>query len=313
VKPVSTSFQRRRDIRFGELLVDRASERRADQAWLNQLHTDSAAVEVLVDAQGRVLARVHGSVEASWPVLPGAAVQTFLGVVKGVPYFARLIEAERSEALAQERSARWLDLRSFALQSSAQHGGMAAFARGMLYWQQRHRYCGSCGAPTVLEQAGHRATCTDPTCATEHFPRTDPAIIVVVTHGERALLGRQSVWPQKRYSTLAGFVEPGESLEDAVCREVAEESGVIVSDCDYFGSQPWPFPSSLMLGFVAQAESAEIRRGDELEDVRWFDPDEFIELVARREVLPPPPLSVSFSLIAHWLRSTRGHELDRTL
>lgn len=312
MKPDLSSFQRRQRIRFSALPIDRASERREQVGWLQELHANPQAVELLVDAQGRVLSHARAP-NAHWHARPDTPAQAFLGLVDGVPHFARLIDDERCEPLAHELQARWLDLRSFALLADHLQGGLAAYARGMLHWQQRHRFCGNCGSPTWLGQAGHRATCSNPDCAIEHFPRTDPAIIVVVVHGDRALLGRQSVWPQKRYSTLAGFVEPGESLEDAVCREVAEEAGVIVSDCDYFGSQPWPFPSSLMLGFVAQASDPEIRRGDELEDVRWFDPDEFIDLVTRREVLPPPPLSVSFSLIEHWLLSTRGHVLDRTL
>jgi NAD+ diphosphatase len=313
VKPALTSFQRRQSISFAASPLDRASEKRDQVDWLAQRYADRVAVETLIDPQGRVLAAAHDGNHALWSVLPGSVVHTFLGLVHGVPHFARLIDVEHVEPLAQQLQARWLDLRSFALQTDALAGGIAAYARGMIYWQQRHRYCGACGAATVLEQAGHRARCSSPTCAIEHFPRTDPAIIVVVLHGDNALLGRQSVWPEKRYSTLAGFVEPGESLEDAVRREVAEESGVQVSDCDYFGSQPWPFPCSLMLGFVAQAEIPDIVRGDELEDVRWFGPEEFIALVERREVLPPPPLSVSFSLIEHWLFSTRGYRLARTL
>jgi NAD+ diphosphatase len=153
--------------------------------------------------------------------------------------------------------------------------------------------------------------CTNSACATDHFPRLDPAIIVLVTDGERALLGRQHAWPEGRYSTIAGFVEPGESLEDAVAREVLEETGVRVLDSEYHSSQPWPFPSSLMIGFTAQAAADVVPRPDEeLEDVRWFTREQ----VASGFPGLPPPQSVSFRLIEHWydagsnvpLRATPG-------
>ena len=131
--------------------------------------------------------------------------------------------------------------------------GLLAYARALSIWRSRHRYCGACGAPLVAVRAGHALRCTNGACAQESFPRIDPAIIVLVCDGERALLGRQASWPPGRYSTLAGFVEPGESLEDAVAREVFEETGVPVHDVRYHSSQPWPFPSSLMVGFQASA------------------------------------------------------------
>ena len=136
---------------------------------------------------------------------------------------------------------------------------------------QRHRFCGNCGARLVPERGGHVLRCSNAACAQESFPRMDPAIIVMVSDGERALLGRQASWPAGRYSTIAGFVEPGESLEDAVVREVAEETGVAVHGIRYHSSQPWPFPASLMVGFQARcAPQASIHVGGELEDARWF-------------------------------------------
>jgi NAD+ diphosphatase len=306
VKLPSSSFQRRHDIRFAAIEIDRASERRDEEGWLVGLLRDPGATELLVDAEGRLLVAADDGLSPFWPALAQDEVATFLGHVDGRPHFARLVETNDSATLAEQRAARWLDLRSLALATGAHEGSLAAYARAIVHWQQRHRFCGNCGSPNRLEHAGHRARCSNPACALEHFPRTDPAIIVIVTHGEDALLGRQSVWPARRYSTLAGFVEPGESLEDAVRREVLEEAGVRIVDCDYYASQPWPFPSSLMLGFVASAADRELRVGQELEDARWFSPDDFLAAVAAREVLPPPPLSVSFRLIAHWLRSTRG-------
>jgi len=175
--------------------------------------------------------------------------------------------------------------------------GLLAYARALSHWRLRHRHCGVCGAATVPARAGHSMRCSSAGCGTETYPRIDPAIIVLVTDGERALLGRQASWPAGRYSTIAGFVEPGESLEDAVAREVLEETGVPVRDVRYHSSQPWPFPSSLMLGFHAIASSSVIARGDaELEDARWFSRDE----IATGTPLLPTPASISYRLIEAW-------------
>lgn len=139
------------------------------------------------------------------------------------------------------------DLRAIAGELPPEEAGLLAYARAMLHWQERNRFCGRCGSVMRSLQAGHVQQCSSPTCAVQVFPRIDPAIIVLVTDGERALLGRQASWPPGRYSTIAGFVEPGESLEDAVAREVLEETGVRIESVDYHSSQPWPFPSSLIL------------------------------------------------------------------
>ena len=156
-----------------------------------------------------------------------------------------------------------------------------------------------CGSPTVPTHAGNCLHCSNPGCAQDFFPRIDPAIIVLVSDGERALLGRQHSWPARRYSTIAGFVEPGESLEDAVAREVLEETGVVVSNVRYHSSQPWPFPSSLMLGFFASAAAGSaVQVGGELEDARWFTREQ----VTSGEALAPPTQSISWRLIETWLK-----------
>ncbi len=189
------------------------------------------------------------------------------------------------------------ELRPLSGRVPHEEAGLLAYARALTIWRARHRFCGRCGSPTRPERAGHVIRCSNPDCAQEIFPRIDPAIIVLVTDGERALLGRQPSWPAGRYSTIAGFVEPGESLEDAVVREVLEETGVRVRHVDYHSSQPWPFPSSLMLGFHAIAEpSASIRVGGELDDVRWFSRE---ELASGTPILPPAH-AISFQLIAAW-------------
>lgn len=202
---------------------------------------------------------------------------------------------------------RWIDLRSAATQLDAGQSGVLAYARALCAWRARHRHCGSCGARNAAEAGGHRLRC--PHCDSVSFPRTDPAIIVAVRHGERCLLGRQPGWPAGRYSTLAGFVEPGETLEAAVAREVREEAGVAVEDCRYLGSQPWPFPASLMLGFEARATSAAIALGDELEDARWFDPDELLREQGEGRFALPSRLSISHWLIARWFRDVTGCDL----
>ena len=172
-----------------------------------------------------------------------------------------------------------------------------AYARAMSWWRARHRWCSACGAPATPQRAGHVVRCSNEACGIEVFPRIDPAIIVLVTDGDRALLGRQASWPPRRYSTIAGFVEPGESLEDAVAREVEEETGVRIASASYHSSQPWPFPSSLMLGFTAEALPGAIACADaELEDARWFSREQ----LARGEALLPPRTSISHRLIEQW-------------
>ena len=205
-----------------------------------------------------------------------------------------------------------IDLRRAAAAWPPFLSGVFAYAKALLLWQSRARHCGACGAATQLVRAGHCARCRNPDCALQHFPRTDAAIIVLVCDGDRALLGRQRNWPERRWSTLAGFVEPGESLEDAVRREVGEEAGVTLDQVHYHSSQPWPFPGALMVGFQATADDPTIRVGDELEDARWFAAPDLVAAIISDEVRLPPPISVSRRLIEDWLVQTLGAAvLDR--
>ena len=189
------------------------------------------------------------------------------------------------------------ELRPLLPLQAADEAHLLAYARALIVWRSRQRHCGVCGAGTHPRNAGHVLVCTNKDCGSEFFPRIDPAVIVLVTDGSRALLGRQASWPAGRYSALAGFVEPGESLEEAVVREVEEESGVQARNVRYFASQPWPFPASLMVGFHAEATAGEIKLDGELEDARWFD---FAELRASPNVLLPPPHTIARRLIEAW-------------
>ena len=235
-----------------------------------------------------------------------------LGHFHGRPCFACDAAHDGSPLAAADTS--FEDLRRTAGLLPDDEAGLLAYARAMVSWRQRSRHCGACGSPTTCTSAGHVARCSNEGCGAEQFPRIDPAIIVLVTDGDRALLGRQAAWPAGRYSTIAGFVEPGESLEDAVAREVLEETGVSVHDASYHSSQPWPFPSSLMIGFTATAAAKAVAKPDEeLEDVQWFTRED----IASGFPGLPLPQSVSFRLIEDWydagsslpLRATPGVKL----
>jgi NAD+ diphosphatase len=228
-----------------------------------------------------------------------------LGRFRDSEVFAYEVEALEPPQLGI--GTRFEDLRVLASILPAEDAGLLGYARGMVSWRARHRFCGTCGARTLAAKGGHVLICTNPACRHEQFPRIDPAIIVLVSDGERALLGRQAAWPAGRYSTIAGFVEPGESLEDAVAREVFEETGIGVNHIQYHSSQPWPFPSSLMLGFTARALNTQIqRRDDELEDAQWFTRED----LASGRPMVPPNVSISFRLIEHWFDAGGGKKLS---
>ncbi|MCU1463613.1 MAG: pyrophosphatase [Acidimicrobiales bacterium] len=198
----------------------------------------------------------------------------------------------------------WTDVRMVASLLGQAEGSRLAQALGLVNWHRTHRFCGRCGGPTVPRDAGYVRACQVEACAAQHFPRTDPAVIMLVTLGDRALLGRQALWPAGRVSALAGFVEPGESLEDAVAREVFEEVGVRVRDVRYRSSQPWPFPQSLMLGFRAEADDDALTLDHtEIAEARWYSRDELRAAVRDGDVVLPPPVSIAASLVGEWLAS----------
>ncbi|HEY7928724.1 MAG TPA: NAD(+) diphosphatase [Steroidobacteraceae bacterium] len=209
----------------------------------------------------------------------------------------RCVLAELPESASfQPPGTRYEELRPLLPQVGEAQARLLTYARALLVWRARHRYCGVCGSPTVPRAAGHVLRCSSEGCSAQVFPRLDPAIIVLVTQGGQALLGRQPSWPPGRFSTLAGFVEPGESLEEAVAREVHEETGARVHSVSYFSSQPWPFPASLMLGFHAQAAVEAIQLDGELEEARWFGRAE----LQAGKVLLPPPHTIARRLIEAW-------------
>jgi NAD+ diphosphatase len=239
--------------------------------------------------------------------VPTYREQAFLGTLNGRPVIATLAGAETGDLFKDDPAFVVTDLRSVALHGLVppEELGVLAMAKSLLDWHRRHRFCANCGNPTVPAQAGFRRDCA--ACGTEHFPRTDPVVIMLVARGSRCLLGRQARFAAGSYSCLAGFLEPGETIEDAVRRETFEESGVRVGAVAYAMSQPWPFPSSLMIGCVAEALSDDIVIDtNELEDARWFSRDEVRLMFASRhpqELRVPPPIAIAHHLLRQWVEA----------
>jgi NAD+ diphosphatase len=230
------------------------------------------------------------------PALPTGAI--FLGEADGVPYAA--VRGERALTVSGQPVDSWAGLRDLGTVLDDLDAGLLVQAIGIVEWHERNRFSPLTGAPTTIERGGWVQR--DPTTGTDIFPRTDPAVIMLVHDGAGSVvLGRQAIWPPGRFSVLAGFVEPGESAEAAVAREVAEEVGLAVTDVRYVGSQPWPFPQSLMLGFVARAERGEelVLDPDEIEEARWFSREQLLEGDGLRAL--PPAVSIARNIIDRWL------------
>lgn len=289
--------------------LDRAALLRLDQARIQAFLAGGRARIVPVWNQRHPLtddARPHLMTyeEARRITDLGAAPFVFLGLEGEEPWFALGLPGEEAPPEVGPEN-RFAHLTEVVSTLPADEAAVLAYARAMVIWHFNHMHCGRCGAPTASGESGHSRACTDTACGHRSFPRTDPAVITLVTDGERCLLGRQPRWPAGMYSTIAGFVEPGETLEETVRREVREETGVEVGAVRYQASQPWPFPSSIMLGFRAEAVSTAIRRDDdELEDVRWFTRDEldsFGEMHADGTGFKlPGPYSIARFLIEDW-------------
>ncbi len=304
---------------FGGLsrVLDRCAEHRSDASWIAaQAHAPDARY-LLLDAHGDAFVQRDAALlrtldDSERERLLDTMTPSLLGMLGDTPWLLLTLDAhsdplELETALDAGRGS----LRQMGLALPPEQAGLFAYAKGLAHWQRETRHCPYCGAPLLHVAAGHRAQCTNPDCARLQFPRTDAAVIMLVEHGDACLLGRQAGWPPGRWSTLAGFVEPGESLEDAVRREVAEESGVIVDAVRYHSSQPWPLPASLMVGFFATAISRTIAMRDlELEAARWFTAPEIAQGMADGSFVPSSALSISHHLLADWLR-TRGVELAK--
>ena len=284
---------------------DRSALHRADDAWLEERWADPRSRVLVVS--GTRIRPVDGRVEWVAPQDAPDGLRVLLGEWEGRAWFAVVTDSAASRA-GGERGETWLPLRGLlpSLGDDAlAYAPLVFHALGLAEWLFATRYCPRCGGALEPVKSGHELRCT--ACGKPQFPRTDPAVIMVVASGEpgsddeRCLLGRQAIWPEGRFSTLAGFCEPGETLEDAVRREVAEETAVRVGEVSYFGNQPWPLPASLMVGFVARAESTEIAVDhEELEDARWFTRAQMREQAESGALVLPGGVSISRSLIEHW-------------
>ena len=286
---------------------NRAVERREDLAWIRERLADPASRlypvwrlrNFVSDPEApRALAL---DAERRAALLEAASNVVLLGVEEETAHF--LIDISQLDEAAITELGHAVDLRAIGALMPQREGAILAYARGLTYWHDRHRFCGTCGSPTESKAAGHQRQCTNPDCSAVQFPRTDPAVIMRITHGDRILMARQAVWPQGMHSVLAGFVEPGESLEDAVAREVYEEVGLRLTRIRYFSSQPWPFPSSLMLGFSAEATSDQFKVDEnELESARWMTRPELLDSPEDETFKLPRKDSISRRLIEDWLR-----------
>jgi NAD+ diphosphatase len=226
----------------------------------------------------------------------------FLGLWKDVAVFALDIEGPADPADGPLAGlGRFEDLRSIALTLTAGDAAILATAKGVFEWRRRHRHCAVCGAASEAAEGGWKRIC--PSCNAEHFPRTDPVVIMLPVNGERCLLGRQAAWPKGVYSALAGFLEPGESIEEACARELSEEAGLKASAVRYHSTQPWPYPSSLMIGLIAQVEDGEATPDQtELDEVRWFTRDEAGALIRGElaDARAPGAMAIAHQLIKAW-------------
>jgi len=283
--------------------IDRAAQLRAAEAF-----DDKAGAYALV-GESVVLKKAAGGMdplftlgEARKLAAPGEIV--FLGLRDGAPRYGVALDANAADAL-KSAGLLVIDLRSIAVQGliGPDHLAEVAEAKAMLLWHARHRFCSNCGMPTVVSEAGWKRDC--PSCKTMHFPRTDPVAIMLAINGDRCLLGRQARFGTGMWSCLAGFIEPGETIEDAVRRETFEEAGIVCGNVRYFASQPWPFPMSLMIGAHAQALSVDIKVDtSELEDARWFSRDEAAAMLMKTHtqgLSTPPPIAIAHHIIRAWV------------
>ncbi|MDH3977099.1 MAG: NAD(+) diphosphatase [Gammaproteobacteria bacterium] len=231
-------------------------------------------------------------------------VPALLGTINDQPIFTLSLTGTATPCADADHA--FAGLRDISNRLAPDQAGLAAYAKAVVGWQRTHRFCGVCGTRNEAREAGFSMVCSNQACGHKSFPRLDPAIIVLVTNGDEALLGRQLKWPDGRFSTIAGFVEPGESLEDALRREVHEETNIRVGSTNYIASQPWPFPASLMIGFHAEAQSTDIQLNDgELAEARWITRKNIID----GDIVLPPDYSVAWHLVKTWFDEHDGPSL----
>jgi NAD+ diphosphatase len=303
-----------RHLAFSGSLLDRAAYQRNDEAALSAFaETDRAGFYVVVGDSVVLKHRDDGFDPLFLPAEAkacGLARETvFLGLLGQTPRFGAGLDLAALEPLKARDDLKLIDLRSIAVQGAvaAEHLPPLAEAKAVLGWHARHRFCPNCAGATNLVQGGWRRDC--PSCKAEHFPRTDPVVIMLAIAGERCVLGRSPRFPQTMWSCLAGFIEPGESIEEAVCREVREEVGLTCARVKYFASQPWPFPSSLMIGChaIALTEQIVIDKS-EIEEARWFDREELTLMLARKHpqgLTAPPPMAIAHHIIRDFVEHGR--------
>lgn len=290
--------------------IERAAERRSDADGLRAFENDGRA-RVYVIGGDLVVLRKDGSrldplfARADAGALGRATETAFLGLMDRAPRFAVAIEPAAAASLKTSDNLEVFDLRSIAVRGliDAEHLPLLAEGKALLHWHARHRFCPNCGVATHLVEAGWRRDC--PACNTQHFPRTDPVAIMLPVAGERCVLGRSHRFQPGMWSCLAGYIEPGETIEDAVRRETREEAGIACGRVAYFASQPWPFPTSLMIGCHAEAITHDIVIDrTELADARWFDRKEVAQMILRRHpegFTAPAPVAIAYHIIRAWV------------
>jgi NAD+ diphosphatase len=295
---------------YTESRIARAAERRTDEAALRNFATDPLSRayviggELIVMKQGPPVSDPLFTL-AQARALEGATETVFLGLIDGAARFGFGVAPATAEALKTHDGFHVTDLRSIAVQGlvAPEHLPPIAEAKAVLHWHTRHRFCSNCGATTQPVVGGWRRDCSR--CKAQHFPRTDPVVIMLAVDDARCLLGRSPRFVPTMWSCLAGFMEPGESIEDAAHRETLEETGITCGRVTYFRSQPWPFPTSLMIGCHAEAVTYDVVVDrDELEDARWFSKDEVIAMLQRRHpqgLTTPPPMAIAYHIIRAWL------------
>jgi NAD+ diphosphatase len=289
--------------------LDRASDRRSDADWLAR-KAESPGARALVLWKGNPLLKAGPELAFIDAGMASKLAETsehliFLGLDGEDAVFALEIEGEADPAQGPLRGlGQFGEMREAAQVLPIPCTGMLSASRSLFEWRKRHRYCSVCGHASNGAEGGWKRLC--PNCKAEHFPRTDPCVIMLPTYGDKCLVGRQAAWVANRYSALAGFLEPGESIEEACAREVKEEAGLVVTGVRYHSSQPWPYPSNLMIGLIAEVSHDDARPDlSELESVRWLTRQEALALVDGRleGVTAPPPFAIAHSLIRGWAES----------